>query len=173
MSKIQKEADENFEAFQRESRNLTAHRGKYFLMRRGKIINFYDTLQDAHSTGAAVYADNSFSVCFLKGAKKTAKKQAAKKQTGQKKAKTTMAALAAMTPRREDIPGIARELPDISDWRQAAGSPAMRIRPFFTGADSKPFSCMRASQIRIEPPIRRGGIAFPVVNDFFLAQECR
>jgi hypothetical protein len=35
--------------------NLKALQGKYFLMRHGKIVNFYDTLDDAHSTGVAVY----------------------------------------------------------------------------------------------------------------------
>jgi hypothetical protein len=76
-------------------------------------------------------------------------------------------------PRREDIPGIALDLPDLSDWRQAAASPRMRIKPFFAGAHSNPFSCMRATQIRIDPPIKRGGVPFTVVNDFFLAPECR
>jgi hypothetical protein len=46
MSDIETEVDQNFEAFQRELLTLTAHRGKCFLMRRAKIINFYDTLEE-------------------------------------------------------------------------------------------------------------------------------
>jgi hypothetical protein len=55
-----------------------------------------------------------------KGAKKAAKKATAKKKTAKKMAAPAKA------PRREDIPGIARDLPDISDWRQAAR--ALKIR---------------------------------------------
>jgi hypothetical protein len=83
MSDIQKEVDQNYEAFKRESPNHRAHRNKYFLMRHGKIINVYDTLQDAHSTGAAVYDDKLFSVCLMR-VKRTAKKNTAKKKTGRK-----------------------------------------------------------------------------------------
>ena len=78
MSDIQKEVDQNFEAFQRELPNHKARRDKYFLMRHGKIINVYDTLQDAYSTGAAVYDDKMFSVCLMRAQK------AAKKKTGKK-----------------------------------------------------------------------------------------
>ena len=62
MSDIQKEVDQNFEVFRKELPNLASHHGKYALMRHGKIINFYDTLQDAYSTGAAIYDDKIFSV---------------------------------------------------------------------------------------------------------------
>jgi hypothetical protein len=95
-----------------------------------------------------------------KGAKKTAKKKAAKKK----------AALATTMPRREDIPGIARDLPDISDWREAAR--VLKIRPFYQGPGSLPFSCFTATQMRMDPPKKIGGVSFSSVNDFRLAEQC-
>jgi hypothetical protein len=59
---LQAEVDANFEAFQRELPRLTAHQGKFALMRNGHIVNFYDTLGDAVSTGNAIYTDRIFSV---------------------------------------------------------------------------------------------------------------
>ena len=59
---LQAEVDKNFEAFQKELPKLSAHQGKYALMRHGKIVNFYDTLADAVSTGDAIYEDKIFSV---------------------------------------------------------------------------------------------------------------
>jgi hypothetical protein len=59
---LQQEVDKNFEAFQKELPKLSAHQGKFALMRHGKIINFYDTLADAVSTGNSVYDDKIFSV---------------------------------------------------------------------------------------------------------------
>ena len=88
-----------------------------------------------------------------KGAKKTAKKKAA----------TTM-------PRREDIPGLTRELPDISDWREAAR--VLKIRPFYTGPGSLPFSCLTATQMRMDPPRKINGAIYQSVNDFRLAEQC-
>jgi hypothetical protein len=176
MSDIKRESDQNFAAFEKELSKLTAPRGKYFLMRGGKIINFYDTLQDAHSTGAAVYDNKMFSVVLLRGAKntakkKTAKKKAAKKETSKKKT-AAMATLATATmPRREAIPGIAPDLPDISNWKRAAE--ALKIRPFYTGPNSRPFSCLKATQMGIFPPIKRGGVSFSSANDFLLAEQCR
>jgi hypothetical protein len=75
-------------------------------------------------------------------------------------------------PRREDIPGIAVDLPDIyPDWTE--GARALRIRPFYAGADSLPFSCLEATQIRMEPPLKRHGVPFASANEFRLTQECR
>ena len=59
---IQEEVDRNFEAFQRELPKILDHQGKHALMRSGKIINYYDTIGDAVSTGKAIYSDNVFSV---------------------------------------------------------------------------------------------------------------
>jgi hypothetical protein len=53
---------------------LKALRGKYFLVRRGKIVNYYDSFNDAYSTGVAVYDDKKFSVCLLKAPKVRTKK---------------------------------------------------------------------------------------------------
>jgi hypothetical protein len=94
--------------------------------------------------------------------KKAAKKKATtKKKATKKKAARKMAAAARM-PRREDVPGIAAGLPDFADFREAAR--ALKVRPFFAGPGSVPFSRLRATQIR-DPA--RGPGSF---NDFFLAQ---
>jgi hypothetical protein len=175
-------ADENSEVFHKELPNLS--RGKYVLMRGGKIINVYDTLEDAHSTGLVFYADKKFSIGLRAGAGKAASKKSAgavkkvraKKGAAKKKTPSGLLAFVAAaetTPRRESIPGISPELPDLTNWRLAAAAPTMRIRPFYTGPDSRPFSCMRATQIRIDPPKKSGGTAFSVVNDFYVVQECR
>lgn len=102
--------------------------------------------------------------------KKPVKKKAVKKAAAKKKApkqKTTTAtgvggaaASIGTMPRRENIPGIAVDLPDFADWRQAAR--ALRVSPFFTGPDAVPFSRLRATQI-LDP--MRGQKSF---NDFFL-----
>jgi hypothetical protein len=89
-------------------------------------------------------------------AKKAAKKKAAKKAV--KKA-------APAIPRKTDIPGYDPMRPDGSNWQLAAQ--ALKIRPFYTGSGSKPFSCLRAQQI---PDPVRGNATF---NDFYLAPECR
>jgi hypothetical protein len=171
MSDMQTESDQNYKAFQRELPKLKALRGKYFLMRGGKIVNFYDTFQDAYSTGAAVYDDNMFSVVLLRSAKKKPAKKTAKKTKKSAPKKGAMLA-AAGTPSRDAIPGIARDLPDIyPDWRE--GAAATKVRPFYNGADSYPFSCLQATRIRIEPPIKKGKIAFIQVNEFYLSKKCR
>jgi hypothetical protein len=95
--------------------------------------------------------------------KKAVKKAAAKKKAPKQKTATGVAGAAASIgtmPRRENIPGIAVDLPDFADWRQAAR--ALRVSPFFTGPDAVPFSRLRATQI-LDP--MRGQKSF---NDFFL-----
>jgi hypothetical protein len=88
------------------------------------------------------------------------KKQLAKKKPAKKKPARPMGAARGMMPRREDIPGIAAGLPDFADWKQAAR--ALKVSPFYTGADALPFSRLRATQI-LDP--MRGQKSF---NDFFL-----
>jgi hypothetical protein len=105
-----------------------------------------------------------------RGAKKTAKKGTAKNGTAKKKAMRATAALAEPMPRREDIEGITRELPDISDWREAAR--VLKIRPFYTGPGSHPFSCLTATQMRMDPPRKINGVMYQSVNDFRLAEQC-
>jgi hypothetical protein len=92
--------------------------------------------------------------------KKPAKKQLAKKQRAKKQLPRPMTARA-MLPRREDVPGIAKDLPDFANFREAAI--ALRVAPFFTGPGAVPFSRLRATQI-LDP--MRGQKSF---NDFFLA----
>jgi hypothetical protein len=46
------------------------------------------------------------------------------------------------TFRREDIPGYSTSRPDMSNWKEAAA--ALRVRPFYEGPDSVPFSRLRA-----------------------------
>jgi hypothetical protein len=88
-------------------------------------------------------------------AKKTAKKKTARAKT---------------MPRRENIQGITVELPDISDWREAAR--VLKIRPFYKGPGSLPFTCFTATQMRMDPPRRIGGVIYQSVNDFRLAENC-
>jgi hypothetical protein len=96
---------------------------------------------------------------------KTAAKTAAKKRTAVKKA-----AVATTMPRREDIAGLARDLPDISDWRLAAK--VLKIKPFYQGPGAPPFSCLQATQMRMDPPKKVGGVSYSSVNDFRLAEPC-
>lgn len=65
------------------------------------------------------------------------------------------------TPRKEDIPGYVSGLRDFEPFAKAAR--AMKVRPFYNGPDSVPFSCLRAKQI-LDPT--RGSSA---LNDFYLA----
>ena len=85
------------------------------------------------------------------------------KKTAKKKAAATM-------PRREDIQGITLDLPDISDWREAAK--VLKIKPFYNGPGALPFSCFTATQMRMDPPKRIRGVIYQSVNDFRLAEQC-
>jgi hypothetical protein len=102
-----------------------------------------------------------------------AKKKA--KLAGAAKKKKPAMSMAAATSLRAKIPGIAVDLPDISNWQLAAKK--LKIEPFYKGAGAKPFSCLRATQMNMEPPIKKEveGVMIPFksVNDFFLAPECR
>ena len=72
---------------------------------------------------------------------------------------------------REDIRGIIADLPDLSDWKEAAK--ALKISPFYIGSGAKPFTCLVAFEVRAEPPVIRDEKTFYRVNDFGLAPECR
>jgi hypothetical protein len=76
-----------------------------------------------------------------------------------------------IAPRREDIRGIVVDLPDLSDWKEAAK--ALKIKPFYSGPDAKPFSCLLAFEVRPDPPVVRDGKSFNRVNDFRLTPECQ
>jgi hypothetical protein len=96
----------------------------------------------------------------------TAKKVAAKKVTAKK-----VAAGKTSTPRRSEIRDIVEFLPDTSDWKLTAMG--YKIRPFYKGADSRPFSCLKAREIIADPPIVKNGKKFMRANEFYLAEECR
>lgn len=87
-----------------------------------------------------------------------------------KKTAAKKAALAATTPSREDIKGIALDLPDISDWKLAAK--VLKIKPFYQGAGALPFSCFQATQMHMDPPKKVNGVTYNSVNDFRLAEGC-
>lgn len=61
---LQEQVDRNYEAFTKELPTLlTTHRGKFALMRDGKIVDFFDTARDAHVAGRELFkADGLYSV---------------------------------------------------------------------------------------------------------------
>ena len=53
---IKKQVEINYKAFQEKLPTiLTAHRGKFALMRDGKIIEFFDTARDAYVAGQKIF----------------------------------------------------------------------------------------------------------------------
>jgi hypothetical protein len=63
MTARQQEIDANLQFFLAElPRLLSAHRGKFALLRHGKIEGFYDTVMDAVQTGNKLFDDKIFSV---------------------------------------------------------------------------------------------------------------
>jgi hypothetical protein len=96
-------------------------------------------------------------------AKKVAKKKATKKKAAKKGVRK--AVKKAAMPKKTDIPGYDPTRPDESNWKLAAK--ALKIRPFFNGPGSKPFSCLRAQLV--PDPVNRN----VTYNDFYLAPECR
>jgi hypothetical protein len=170
MSDIQRESEQNFAAFQTMVPKLEALAGKYFLMRHGKIINFYDTLDDAHSTGVAVYDDKLFSVCLLLGEKPV------KKETSRKNSAMKMAAVApskkARRPVKTDVPGYDPSYPDQGPTQFEDAAYRLRIRPFYNGPNSRPFECLEAA-LQPTTSYRSGRIMTGLFNDFRLTQACR
>lgn len=61
---IREQVQRNYTAFQQKLPELiTAHRGKFALMRDGEVIDFFDTARDAFVAGQRIYAqDKLFSV---------------------------------------------------------------------------------------------------------------
>ncbi len=61
---LQDEVERNYATFVKELSTLLAtHRGKFALMRAGKIVEFFDTARDAHIAGRELYkADGLYSV---------------------------------------------------------------------------------------------------------------
>ena len=63
MPSIQEEVDRNYEAFIKELPNiLRDHRGKYALMKDGKILNYFSTAADARMAAEAFISDGLFSI---------------------------------------------------------------------------------------------------------------
>lgn len=60
---IIKEIEDNYHAFEKKLPDLLAtHRGKFALMRKGEIVDFFDTPRDAFTTGQKLFEDGLFSV---------------------------------------------------------------------------------------------------------------
>ena len=60
---LQEELDRNYTAFVQKLPSLLAtHRGKFALMRKGEIVEFFDTARDAYVAGQKLYSDEIFSV---------------------------------------------------------------------------------------------------------------
>ena len=59
----QREVEKNFEFFQSVLPELLeSHFGETALLRHQKIVAFFDTAQDAHTTGETFYEDGMFSI---------------------------------------------------------------------------------------------------------------
>ncbi len=65
MTKLEheKEVKDNYEFFKKEEPKLKKYySGKYALLRKKKIIAFYDTVGDADTTGTTFFKDQLFSI---------------------------------------------------------------------------------------------------------------
>ena len=63
--KQQKEVDKNFDAFQKkvkEDKLDNSSKGKFALMKNGKIIDYFNTWEDANKAGEIAYEDKLFSI---------------------------------------------------------------------------------------------------------------
>jgi hypothetical protein len=149
MIDIQRKDQENFKAFQEKLPELKKLRGKYFLMRHGKIITYYNSYNDAYSTGAAVYADREFSVFLLKGPKETTKKKPERKAISKKKPGKRAALAAKHMPTKYDVPGYDQNYPDQSSthFEVVCSGDHLRIRPFYTGPGARRWECLMAELV--------------------------
>jgi hypothetical protein len=96
-------------------------------------------------------------------AKKIAKKKAksaAKKRANVPK-KTAEPTRKRRLPREEEVPGYTPGLPDLQKWPEIAI--VLKVRPFYSGKDSVPFSRLRARGFRDPADIRS-----PMKNEFYL-----
>jgi hypothetical protein len=62
MSEHQTEVEKNFAKFKEVLPTLTAHYGKFALFRDGKLVEIYDTFEDALKTAQAFYVDGLYSI---------------------------------------------------------------------------------------------------------------
>jgi hypothetical protein len=56
------EIDRNLEFFLKQLPKLASRHGKFALLRKQKIINFFDTPMDALTAGTTLYPDKLFSI---------------------------------------------------------------------------------------------------------------
>jgi hypothetical protein len=60
---IQQELDRNYEEFQKLLPTIIAqNRGRYALMRDGKIVNYFSTPVDARAAAEVIFTDSLFSI---------------------------------------------------------------------------------------------------------------
>jgi hypothetical protein len=146
MSDIQGKDRENFKAFQEKLPKLKNLRGKHFLMRHGKIVYYYNSYNDAYSTGAAVYGDGQFSVFLLKD---TAKKKPVQKATSKKKSGKRARLAARRMPNKYQVPGYNRDYPDQSPthFPVVCGRDHLRIESFYTGPGARRWECLMAEGV--------------------------
>ena len=99
-------------------------------------------------------------------AKKIAKKKA--KPAAKRRAKRVPKKMAAPArerrlPRKEDVPGYTPGLPDEQRWPEIAI--ILKVKPFYTGKDSVPFSRLRARGYNDPADFRN-----PMKNEFYLVE---
>ena len=63
--------------------------------------------------------------------------------------------------KKTDVLGYSIHTPDMSNTHFEDAARSLKVRPFYTGADSRPFSCLRATQF-FDPVSKRS------YNDFYL-----
>ena len=141
MSDIQGKDQENFKVFLEKLPELKHLRGKHFLMRHGKIVYYYNSYNDAYSTGAAVYGDGEFSVFLLKD---MAKKKPVKKVASKKKSAKRATLAARRMPTKYQVPNYDESLPDQSPthFPDVCGPDHLRIKPFYTGPGARRWECL-------------------------------
>jgi hypothetical protein len=101
---------------------------------------------------------------FPMSAKKIAKKKAkpaTKKRAKRVSKKTAAPARKRKLPRKEDVPGYTPGLPDLQRWPEIAV--VLKVRPFYSGKDSVPFSRLHARGFRDPADMRN-----PMKNEFYL-----
>ena len=92
----------------------------------------------------------------------SAKKMA--KKIAKKKAKP--AAKKRRLPRKEDVPDYSPGLPDMEKWPEIAI--VLKVRPFYNGKDSVPFSRLRARLVRDSTDVHH-----PMKNSFYLGEAAQ
>jgi hypothetical protein len=118
------------------------------------------TLQAYRVVASATVHGGKFPMSAKKIAKKKAK-PATKKRAKRVSKKTAGPARKRKLPRKEDVPGYTPGLPDLARWPEVAV--VLKVRPFYTGKDSVPFSRLRARLVRDSTDVRN-----PMKNDFYL-----